>query len=53
MKSTETMLRMDNYNEAVEIKEFLETLNPDEKKNFLTFIQGAKFALGIKKSIQM
>lgn len=53
MKATETMLKTENYKEAVEIKEFLEALDPNEKKDFLTFIQGAKFILQMKKSVQV
>lgn len=43
-KSIETMLNTENKNEAMEVLEFLEKLNMEEKREFLAFVQGVKFA---------
>jgi len=39
----EIMLNAENQNEAVAVMDFLETLDQGEKKEFLAFLQGAKF----------
>ena len=44
MKATETMLKTENKQEATEVMEFLGELNQNEKKDFLTFMQGIRFA---------
>lgn len=40
----EILLEQGNQNEAEEVMEFLETLDQSEKKEFLAFMRGAKFA---------
>ena len=52
MKKTETMLAVENQNEATEIMAFLEELAPEEKKDFLVFMQGIRFAKGMKPITQ-
>lgn len=49
-KSIETMLNAENKNEATEVLEFLEKLNMEEKREFLAFVQGVKFAKEAAKS---
>ena len=46
-KLTETMIRRSNRPEAEEVMEFLRSLDQNEKKDFMVFIQGVKFAEGI------
>ena len=49
---TETMIAIENQNEATEVMAFLEELAPEEKKDFLVFMQGIRFAKGLtQKSI--
>lgn len=40
---TETMLAQENQQEAEEVMGFMEILEQHEKKEFLAFLQGAKF----------
>lgn len=47
MKKTETMIAIENQNEATEVMEFLKELAPEEKKDFLVFMQGIRFAKGL------
>ncbi len=47
--STETLLKTDDQKEVTEVMTFLGELKPDEKKDFLVFIQGVRFARGMKK----
>lgn len=44
----ETLMDKKSYPEAVQVLEFLEELEQEEKKEFLVFIQGIRFAKGIK-----
>ncbi len=44
MTTTGTILPIENQQEAEEIARFLAELEPSEKKDFLSFIQGVKFA---------
>ena len=44
-----TMLPAENKQEATEVMEFLDELTPEEKKNFLMFIQGVKFKKDMKQ----
>lgn len=46
-KATETMLKTESQNEAAEIMEFLGELDQSEKKDFLKFMQGVRFARGM------
>lgn len=46
-KKTETMLATENQQEAVEVMAFLGELEPQEKKDFLVFMQGIRFAKGL------
>ncbi|MBQ0067585.1 MAG: hypothetical protein KBS60_05345 [Phascolarctobacterium sp.] len=50
-KTMETMLAAENQQEAAEVMAFLGELNPEEKKDFLVFVQGIRFARGMQKSI--
>lgn len=45
--NTETMLATENQQEAAEVMEFLGELAPEEKKDFLVFVQGIRFARGM------
>ena len=47
VNNTETLLRRENQQEATEVMEFLCELSQDEKKDFLVFMQGIKFAKGM------
>lgn len=47
IKATETMLATANQQEATEVMEFLGELAPNEKKDFLVFVQGIRFAKGL------
>lgn len=40
---TETMIAQENRQEAEEVMGFMEILEQHEKKEFLAFLQGAKF----------
>ena len=42
--NTEILLRTENQQEAVEVMKFLGELAQEEKKDFLIFIQGIRFA---------
>lgn len=46
-KNMETMLAAENQQEAAEVMEFLGELAPEEKKDFLVFVQGIRFARGM------
>ena len=43
----ETMLATENQQEATEVMAFLGELAPEEKKDFLVFMQGIRFAKGM------
>ena len=43
-KSTETMISRSSQPEAEEVMEFLRSLDQNEQKDFMVFIQGIKFA---------
>lgn len=45
--NTETLLKTENQQEAAEVMEFLGELTPEEKKDFLVFMQGIRFAKGM------
>lgn len=47
IKTTETMLAATNQQEATEVMQFLGELTPNEKKDFLAFVQGIRFAKGL------
>jgi len=49
-KLIETMIGRKQLNEAEEIMDFLESLDQNEKKDFMVFIQGVKFAKGISQT---
>lgn len=44
----EMLLNVKNKDEAIEVAEFLKHLNPDQKKGFMDFMQGAKFMYSLK-----
>lgn len=44
VETTKTMLATENQQESTEVVEFLGELAPEEKKDFLAFIQGIRFA---------
>lgn len=46
-KEMETMLATENQQEATEVMAFLGKLAPEEKKDFLMFMQGIRFAKGM------
>lgn len=43
-KTLETLVSTENTQEAIEVMSFLNELEPLEKKDFLTFLQGIRFA---------
>lgn len=49
----ETMLNTENQNEAAEVMDFLGTLDQNEKKEFLTFLQAAKFVKSLMEAGEM
>ena len=46
-KEMETMLATENQQEATEVMAFLGELAPEEKKDFLVFMKGIRFAKGM------
>lgn len=44
IKNVETIIATENQQEANEVMSFLDELAPVEKKDFLTFVQGIRFA---------
>lgn len=49
-KKIETMLAADKQNEAAEVMDFLGTLDPYEKREFLGFMRGAKMVKALQQS---
>lgn len=49
-RTMETMLAAENQKEAAEVMAFLGELEPEEKKDFLVFVQGIRFARGMQKN---
>ena len=45
--NTETLLKTENQPEATEVMALLGELAPEEKKDFLVFMQGIRFAKGM------
>lgn len=45
VKNMETMIATENQQEATEVMAFLGELEPQEKKDFLVFMQGIRFYL--------
>lgn len=48
-KEMEIMLATEQKQEAEELMKFLDELTPKEKKDFLVFMQGIRFAKGMTK----
>ncbi len=48
-KEMEIMLATEKKQEAEELMKFLDELTPKEKKDFLVFMQGIRFAKGMTK----
>lgn len=46
-KITETMMKTENRTEAEEVLEMLEEMDQSERKDFLVFMQGMRFAKGM------
>lgn len=46
-KNIQTLLSTENQQEAEQVMEFLAELEPEEKKDFLLFVQGVRFAKGL------
>lgn len=51
VKNMETMIATENQQEATEVMAFLGELEPQEKKDFLVFMQGIRFAKGMAQKI--
>ena len=49
-KRIETMLTTDKQNEAAEVMDFLGTLDPYEKREFLGFMSGAKMVKTLQQT---
>lgn len=49
-KRIETMLATDKQNEAAEVMDFLGTLDPYEKREFLGFMRGAKMVKTLQQT---
>ena len=45
-KTLKTLVSTENTQEAIEVMSFLNELVPEERKDFLTFVQGIRFARG-------
>ncbi|MGL6198723.1 MAG: hypothetical protein ACRC3H_07295 [Lachnospiraceae bacterium] len=45
---TEVLLDVKDKDEAVAVAEFLKHLNPEQKKGFMDFMQGARFMYELK-----
>lgn len=45
-KEMKTMLATENKQEATEVIEFLGELDPEEKRDFMVFMQGIRFIKG-------
>ena len=45
-KTLKTLVSTENSQEAIEVMSFLNELVPEERKDFLTFVQGIRFARG-------
>lgn len=54
-KNMEVMIAKENQKETTEVMNFLGELNQEEKDDFLTFLQGIRFArnMGKKKTQQI
>ena len=50
MSAMETLLDKENQQEAEVVMEFLGELDQNEKKEFLVFMQGIRFAKGINQT---
>lgn len=50
-KRTETMIPQENSKEAAEVMGFMEILDSHEKKEFLAFLQGAKFMKNLSAGV--
>lgn len=46
-KMTETMMKTENRTETEEVLEMLEEMDQNERKDFLVFMQGMRFAKGV------
>lgn len=49
---TETLVSTKNQSEAEAVMDFLSTLDQNEKKDFLVFMQGIKFAKNLNPQTQ-
>ena len=47
---TETIITGNNRSDVEEIIEFVLALNPEQKRTFRAFVQGAKFTMGISQA---
>lgn len=45
----EILLKTENKPEAVAVLQLLDEMTPDEQKEFLIFMQGARFAKGLER----
>lgn len=45
----EILLKTENKPEAAAVLQFLDEMTPDEQKEFLIFMQGARFARGLER----
>lgn len=50
-KRTETLIAQKNSREAEEVIDFMETLDKYEQREFLAFVQGAKFAKNLEVGV--
>lgn len=50
VKETETMLNTKNRQEVLEVLDFMNELDSDSRKEFINFIQGARFVMGLNKT---
>lgn len=46
-KATETLMKTENRTEAEAVLEMLEEMDQNERKDFLVFMQGIRFAKGM------
>lgn len=49
-KNTETIMKVESKSETEELMNFLDELTQTEKRDFMSFVQGIRFAKGSKES---
>lgn len=53
INTLETIIKVENEKEAEEIKALIEEMDKNERKEFLLFLQGAKFTRNLYKETKI